>query len=145
MPNYIPVETDAGTIAGRDAIILDSIRLPDERKLVLTGSLNSDLCDGLTQIDHSVNFKLSFGGVVWLKLTELDFADAESSENCDIPYRESCFVISQNSELVVSFRDADHSSKITDNHKHYVLATYDTVFELIANEFKMKLEDSQPE
>ena len=130
LEKYTAVRTpSAGIISGRDAIYLDKMRFPNLVTVKFTGSLNTDLCDGLNVADDFLPYTLSFNSVVWFKLNELDFAglDRIESSESETYWGESSFGIIENSKLVSTFQKHDHSSKISEHHKHYILYTCDIV------------------
>lgn len=120
MEELLGIETKHGIITGRDGIFLDSIEQPNERTLILKGEFNVNSKD--------IPYEIIFSNVVYLRSIELDF-----DQRCQM----ESFGIIQNSKLRRSLGTLDHSSKINTSHKHYYLRTYDTVFEIIANEYTL--------
>ena len=122
MEKLIGINTQLGIMHGRDAIFLDKINFDNESEVTLTGELNSDKGDR--------QFRMNFKGVVFLSTIELDFDERNEMES---------LAIIENSEKLKVFRMADHSSKTNDEHKHYYVRTYDTVFEIVSDRFEIEL------
>ena len=144
---YSAVRTrEAGVISGRDAIFLDKIKFPNLETLKLYGSFNAALCDGLDDKLEFVPYNLLFKSVVWLKLNELDFVglDGIEPDETSSNWGESSFDMILNSSLIEKFQNHDHSAKITTDHKHYVLYTYDIVFGVIATDYCLTLGQPEP-
>jgi hypothetical protein len=116
--------TELGLIEGRDAIYLDRIIFNNETNLTLTGDFNIYGIGG--------KFEMNFKGVIFLSTIELDFDKRRQMESLGII---------ENSDKIKEFRSLDHSSKINDRHKHYYVQTYDTVFEIISDEYELVLID----
>ena len=131
-----PVETNAGIISGRDAIFLDELHFSYRTKTVeFTGELNSALCSNVDQDSKFVPYQLQFRDVLAFRMIDLDFESDEST--C-----QSSFDVLENSSYVQALLDADHSGKVKVDHRHFVLATYDDVFEIIATGFTFDLSET---
>ena len=137
---------NVGIITGRDAIHLDTLRFPNLTTLELHGGLNVALCSGLDYANGFVSYSLKFNSVVWLKYTELDFYGLDTGivEDPNPVVRKSSFDVIENSELIMTFQNGDRSSKISNAHKHFVLSTYDIIFEIVAAKFNLTLGDIEP-
>ncbi len=123
MEKLIAIETAIGTIEGRDAIFIDSIDYSSVTTLILTGSFNQGHQPDLP-------FKIIFNKVVYLKSVELDFDDRNQGPS---------FGIVEQSTLLKSFHELNHSGKINTNHQHFYFRTYDTVFEVVADGYELGL------
>ena len=119
MENVTGLKTEVGLLEGRDAIYLEKIVFDGETKVTLTGELN---------LDKGRNFEMTFGGVIYFSAMELDFdgrGQVESLGTID------------NSEKLKAFKTRDHSRKTNDRHRHYYIRTYDTVFEIVSDTFRL--------
>jgi hypothetical protein len=127
-----PIITDVGIISGRDAIHLDLVE-QREGEIKFQGEINTGLVEIKNNIEKDwLKYKLSFKGIVYFKCCELDFY---TSEKLLI----SSFDKINNSEKITKLKSLDHSSKIDINHKHYVFATYDYVYEIIASQYFLEI------
>src|SRR5215510_5514636 len=75
-----------------------------------------------------LKYKLTFKNVIYYKCYELDIYPNEN-------LLESSFNLVNDSELIKVLKEKNKQNKIKDGHKHYVLATYDDVFEIITTEY----------
>ena len=119
-----PVATALGIPKGRDSIYLGTIEhTVCPREITFSGNIESLIADA------SVPFVLRFHGLLELHALELDFTDfglpASFVEVCD-------------SERVAAMKARDHSAKVRD-HRHFILATYDEVFEVICQGYALTL------
>lgn len=122
----IPIATALGVPKGRDSFYLRAIEESlYPRCITFHGNI-----EGLIET-ASVPFVLRFSGLLELHAIELDFSDAEHP---------SAFVEVTSSERVAALRARDHSAKVGD-HRHFILATYDEVFELICEGYELTLEE----
>ena len=122
---YKPIETPLGIANGRDAIYLDKVVfLNRTNTLVLEIDLNTALCHRISEsdvIDFS-NFLLTFDQVLATKQVELDSWDWES---------ESSFDEIQDSEWI-----RELGGKVTSEYKHFLIQTYDDVFEVVCKNYE---------
>ena len=128
--NFEPINTEMGVISGRDAIYLDSVDFDYAQHIVrLTGEINGNLCSvksGREWIKHS----LTFSGVLDFRMTELDFSVHAGASSFDR-------VI--NSNLLNALRKNDSGEKLTAKHKHYVLLSFDDVFNIVCDSYNLTL------
>lgn len=123
-----PIETKLGIISGRDAIYLDEQKMIEEPYgMIFTGEINGNLCSNNTSNMEWLSYRLSFDCPIYFSCHELDLYD-ESALN-------SSFDILVKSDLLASIINKDHRGKFKDDFKHFVLATYDYVYEIIARDF----------
>lgn len=115
------IETEYGIIEGRDGIYLDSISYPDESTLILRGDFN-------TPKDFK-KYEIKFSGIVYLHSIELDFGERKSMAS---------FGVIDNSVLIQKLQKTNHSNKLKPHHKHFYFQTYDTIFELVAEDYDLK-------
>ena len=95
--------------------------------ITLTGSFNGHLCS--QRLDYWVDYSLTFYGVLALKMTELD-----SSIHMYPHLGASSFDEVLNSTWEAQ---AQLGGTVTPEHKHYLIRTYDYVFELICQRCKL--------
>lgn len=121
-----PIATALGTPKGRDSIYLGDIeQTVCPRQITFKGNIEGLLATA------SVPFTLRFFGLLELHAIELDFSDAEHP---------SSFVEVMESPRVAELKARDHSSKVHD-HRHFILATYDEVFELVSAGYELTLQE----
>ncbi len=140
-----PIQTKVGFVTGRDAIYLHKINLLSETEVCIAGELMGNNCSKLGT-DYEVKFSLTFKGMLLFNMCELDFDDTEY---------ESCFDLIEDSEKLAKLRAVDKAAFIgkmdrgydengqfSDKiyHQHFVLHTYDTVFEIIAQSYNLVIE-----
>jgi hypothetical protein len=130
MEKHSPITTKLGTISGRDAFYLDKVNLISERKVELIGDINGNLCSD-SPTSEFIPYKIQFDEIQYFMMVELDFWNYEN---------ESSFDEIKNSERIIDFLKKDSARKITPKHKHFVFATYDTVFEIIAADFNLEID-----
>lgn len=119
------IETALGTPRGRDSIYLGDIeQTVCPRQITFKGNIEGLLATA------SVPFVLRFYGLLELHAIELDFSDAEHP---------SSFVEVMDSQRVAELKARDHSSKVHE-HRHFILATYDEVFEIISAGYELALQ-----
>ena len=126
MQHHISVETPLGILRGRDCIFLNKIAFENgTNTLVLNGEITGSLCN--PENDKDIPYRLSFSGLLALKMIELDSWDYVG---------ESCF-----DEVIES--DWMHSlgGKVTPKHHHFLLQTYDDVFEVVCEKYDLKIGD----
>lgn len=123
MEQLIGINTDLGIIKGRDGIFLDQIIFHLETHVTLTG----EFCIG----DEDIKFEMNFRGVIFFSAIELDFDQRNQMES---------LALIENSNKIREFKRLDHSSKISKEHKHFYVRTYDSVFEIVSDKFELSLE-----
>lgn len=118
MEKVTALKTEVGLIEGR-TIYLNKILFDDERKVTLMGELQLD--------DRDARFEMTFGGVIYFSTIELDFDERTQLAS---------LAIIDNSEKLKNFTKRDHSRKTNNRHRNYYIRTYDTVFEIVSDEFQ---------
>ncbi|MDR1198127.1 MAG: hypothetical protein LBK94_03820 [Prevotellaceae bacterium] len=125
-----PIITNIGIISGRDAIFLD---LVEHKNNVLTfhGEINSDLLN-IKDIgnDDFVKYTLNFYDVIFYQCYELDLYN--------LNLLKSSFDSIKKSKLIEEL-NSRNTEKITNEHKHYRLATYDYIYEIISSKYILKI------
>ena len=125
MQTYKPVETDLGILEGRDCIYLDEVFLKDNQTtLILVGEINGNLCSN-KQSGKFISFELIFSGVIALQMIELDSWDFASKASFD--------------EVVESDWIGELGGKVDSTHRHYLVQTYDDVFDVVCHSYQLKL------
>ncbi len=114
---HVPIQTKLGILHGRDCIYLDKVKLLNgNNTLVLIGEINGNLCSE-QRIGADIPYKLIFTGVLALKMIELDSWDGNSESSFD--------------EVINSTWVKCLGGKVQSWHKHYLVQTYDEVFEVV--------------
>ena len=126
-----PIETAIGIIDGRDSIYLDAIAYDySQHTITFSGEINTRLCSASPYTTRWLPYSLTFQAIIGLRQTEEDFYAG--------PYDSSFFVVTV-SPWFDEMRQQDHSGKLGSRHQHFVLATYDDVFDVIAESFALNL------
>lgn len=131
-----PIETELGIISGRDAIDFDKQEMIQKPfGLVFTGEINGDLCSKNNSNRDWIPYQLCFDYPIIFSCCELDL------------YKEtdlvSSFDILENSKLIANIHQKDYGRKFKDEFKHYIFATYDYVFEIVARDFTFVVLEKQ--
>ena len=131
--NIEPIITEIGIINGRDAIYLDLME-QNGNEIIFYGEINT----GLTEIKNDIKkewlkYKLSFKETIYYKCYELDFYKKKKS-------LESSFDKINNSKTIERMKLLDREFKINNKHKHFVLTTYDYIYEIIASKYAFEIE-----
>lgn len=126
-----------GIVSGRDAIYLDTFLHDSERgtECVLKGEINVPLSQYGKKYDADkpfIAFTLTFAGCLFFQGCELDSYVYEKD-------MVSSFDLVEASDLLKGLKDGRRSSKVTDKHKHYVVQTYDYVYDIIATGFDLSV------
>lgn len=138
----VPIETELGIIFGRDAIYLKDVVFIHDSEYCIKATVLGTNCSKIAE-DVDFAFSLTFKGVLLWRAVELDFAEHELGIETD-----SCFDLIENSEKLANIRKYskskidrgyDANGKFSDQvwHQHFVLSTYDTVFEIIAQHYDL--------
>ncbi len=126
---YQPIQTELGTLFGRDAVYLDEVDYNFERNiLTLIGSINGRLSSSKT--DKWFDYKLIFKGIVAFMNYSIDSWDYSSKSSFD--------------EVVKSDWIKLLNQKVTPTHKHYLLQTYDDVLEIVGGTFTLEITAQKP-
>ena len=127
MPNHHrePIETSVGFINGRDAIFLDALlHEGDLSALECTGELSATLCGSYTGSAKWIGFTLKFLRVPFFRGWEIEAYPFKLE-------KQRSFDLVKDPTLL---RELD-----TQKHKHYVLSTYDYIYEIVAMDFELTL------
>ena len=130
---YRPVETKLGVAKGRDAIYLDAIKwVQRTNRVLLHGSLNAELCSAGDRASVEFpRYRIDFNGVLAFQNIELDSWDGESQSSFD--------------EIIESEWIRDLGGKVTSEHRHFLVQTYDDVIEVVCESFEFTLIDTNTE
>lgn len=123
---YTPIKTELGFLYGRDCIYLNKTEYGFS--LVLYGKINGNLCSN-EQKNRFISYKLTFKEALAVSIIELD-----SMYDSDSWKAESCFDEVMNSSWVKELK-----GKVTSNHRHFSLQTYDDVFEVVCESYKLEV------
>lgn len=124
---YQPIKTDYGFLAGRDCIYLDEISFVNggTYQLRLKGSINGNLVSAPPEsTGNFFPYELVFTDVLALKMIELDSWNFECASSFD--------------EILESEWLEKLGGKVTSNHKHIFVQTYDDVFEVVCSKYEFK-------
>jgi hypothetical protein len=125
-----PIVTEIGVISGRDAIFLDLAEHKDSA-LTFYGEINADLLN-TKYIGNGdfIKYTLGFYDVIFYQCHELDLYNFNLLK--------SSFDHVKNSELIEEL-NSRNSEKMTKDHKHYRLATYDYIYDIISSKYILKI------
>lgn len=120
-----PIRTELGELRGRDCIYLDKTNFQNGvNTLLLVGELNGRLCSKYSN-DDCVPYTLSFFEIKALKMVELDSWDGSSESSFD--------------EVTQSSWISNLGGKVDGSHQHYLVKTYDEVFEVVCKKFTLAI------
>jgi hypothetical protein len=115
----IPQSTPFGIIRGRDSFFLWEITHDYKTNTVtLSGELSTP------GVAETAPYTCVFSGVLGLRMEELDF----SSWGIEA---QSCFDEIEHSHWIARMLERDSASKVSAQHHHYQLQTYDDVFDVV--------------
>ena len=126
-----PINTKVGVIKGRDGIYLHKMEY-NGSEIIFYGELVENLFNNFGGKD--LKYKLTFRNIVFYKCYELDIYPMEN-------LLQSSFDLIKDSELLKKLKSRDSQNKIQDNHKHYIFGTYDDIFEIIATEYDLIIDN----
>jgi len=136
MNKYQSINTQSGILAGRDCIFLEEANfIHSERKLILKGSINNYISDKTLLDARFSKYTLTFIGTLAVKMIELD--SWEESIGDDIFAVQSSFDEVFDSEWIEKLK---LGGKVNSTHHHYLVLTYDDVFEIVCDKYNMKIE-----
>ena len=122
---FAPVMTPFGIINGRDGLYLAKVEFTHNLwQLVIYLFVNTKNCSK-GKISDDSRLKLTFTGVLATKIIEIDSWDWNSA---------SCIDEVKDSDWIVSL-----GGKITKEHRHYFVQTYDDVFDVVCTQMDMLL------
>lgn len=121
-----PIETVVGKLTGRNALYLDEVRQTfAPPSLIFKGSLSAPRCSNYQGEERFPAYEALFEDCQYYDCTSLDAYKREK-------HLSSSFDIVIDSELL-------NSLKLSAHYNHYVLATYDFVYEIVAKNFALNL------
>ncbi len=130
---HIPCETVVGNIAGRDAIFLDDVSYTGG-VLILRGDITSSLCSHFEGDAKWISYKLTFWRVIAVQIVEIDLSDWEGRPS---------FIEIHGSSWLTQFRQKDTTDRMSLQHKHFRVMTYDDVFDIIATSFQLDIQPAR--
>ena len=137
MERSVPIQTDLGIICKRDGIFLDRV-WSDGYHMAFAGGINGRLVSNRRNRKEWFPFTLTFHGVLACLSCELDtyegMGDTSFPDGSDFDrIEESAWL---RSLPVRKDYDKDH-------YQHYRLATYDTIYNIIAKDYELDI-DMEP-
>lgn len=132
---YKAIKTrEVGIINGRDAVFLDEFKqtFDNIHNCIFKGTVNSKLIETKKGKDD-ISYILTFRNVIYYQCCEIDTYINEVKMN-------SSFDLVENSNLMKELKNGRKSSKIKEEHKHYVLQTYDYVYDIIAIGYELEID-----
>lgn len=131
---FTAVHTPLGLVYGRDAIYVDKLDYHlDQRELIIQGELNGSLCSESTS-DDFIPYRLICSGVYFFQTTELDLYDERQLSSLSV--RSDWVEYTSSSLLNGASKSAKPALK---NLRHFILLTYDDVFEIGCTAYKMEI------
>ncbi len=136
MSSVKPVKTPLGIVRGRDALILEQVAVSlTPRSLRLRGTVSLALCSGVHlhggDQDAEGTYEIDCGDVLAFKVEELDFADWSM-------FDESSIVEVLGSPWLSKIASLDSAEKVSKEHRHYEIQTYDDVVSVICRSFAFR-------
>ncbi len=124
-----PIDTSLGRLHGRNAIYLDEFRhiFTPSVDVFFKGALSTSCCKGYKGTADFVAYELLFEGVQFYSCCELELYKKE-------PFLSSSFDLVLSSHLLQDLN-------LGNDYQHYIVATYDFVYEIAAKMFKMKIHE----
>jgi hypothetical protein len=132
---YKAIKTEeVGYINGRDAVFLDEFKqiFNDTQNCIFKGTFNTKKIESEMRENDYLQYILSFKNVVYYQCCELDTYINEVK-------LDSSFDMIDNSNLIKDLKNGRQSSKVKKEHKHYVFATYDYVYDIIATDYNLEI------
>jgi hypothetical protein len=121
-----PIETIVGKLMGRNALYLDDVKqLLAPPSLIFRGALSAPQCSNYQGTERFPAYEAVFEGCQYYDCTGLDYYKREK-------YLSSSFDLVVESDLV-------NLLKLSAHYNHYVFATYDFVYEVVAKSFVLDL------
>jgi hypothetical protein len=120
-----PIQTELGEIDGRDGIYLDDVKQTfSPNQLTFVGDINGNLCTNNSLGYRWYSYELTFH--------QVQAYDCRKLEICKWRVISS-FDEVKDSELIKELRLEGKG------YKHYILSTYDYVYQVIAKDFELKI------
>lgn len=126
-----PIETSLGILKGRDCIYLDKV-YKNDRSYLFEGEINGRLLNNGK--DSFIKYKLEFKNVVSMFTCELDSYDAINTNSV---YSFEIVEDSKYLKIIAANDELDIKSL-----KHYRLKTFDDVFDIIAEDYVLEIDDN---
>lgn len=126
----VPVKTQLGLIKGRDSIFLDKLVQTDCPSTVkVHGEISANLCTDYSGPPGKwISYEMTFKGVLAYRGWEIDLYPSELQ-------------IVSSLDIIQGSTWAEDLAGST--RTHYVLSTYDYIYEILAQDFKLELGDAR--
>ena len=125
------VVTTLGILKGRDAVYLDKIEFDATHTVKLIGEINGNLLEKEHTTSGFLKFSFVFKQVLAFEMIELDSWFPPELWN----EQGSSFARIINSQWIDALK-----GKVTPQHQHYLLVTYDDVFQIICETMEINIE-----
>lgn len=118
------IETVVGILQGRNALYLDEAKQTFSPPLIaFKGVLSAPRCSNYQGAERFPIYEASFADCRYFTCVEIDRYKNEK-------YLTSSFDLVLNSDLLESL-------KLSGSHQHYIFATYDFIYEIVATNFTL--------
>ncbi|WNG31289.1 hypothetical protein F0U62_01205 [Cystobacter fuscus] len=127
MGSSTPVETNIGTLHGRDAIYLDRCT-QTAQQLEFEGEINGALCSDPSRKNSWLAYRIRFLSVQAFEARELEICRWPTTSSFD------------------EVRDSEwlRSLDLSARHKHYIISTYDFAYQIAATGFELEIINQRP-
>lgn len=125
----IPIKTEIGYLAGRDAIFLDEV-IYDTRTLTLKGEFNGIL--STENLDGFLGYKINFKNVYYMRSIELDVSFKLLED--EILDCESSFEEMFDTDVLKAVQKARNL-----NLRQFMFWTYDDLFEIVCKDYELEI------
>ncbi|MFY0582716.1 hypothetical protein ACN28S_58070 [Cystobacter fuscus] len=122
-----PVKTNIGTLHGRDAIYLDRCTQAAQQ-LEFEGEINGALCSDPSRDKFWLAYRIRFLSVQAFEARDLEL--------CRWPTTSSFDEVSDSEWL--------RSLGVSAQHNHYIISTYDLVYQIAATGFEFEIINQRP-
>lgn len=131
------IKTLVGIVAGRNAIYLHNIEHRyEDQTIVFEGIFESQLCSDYAGNKEELKYKITFNRVLYFRMVELDHYPLNI-------LNETVSSIDENidSQLIQELKAKDSAFKVRPEHRHFIIATYDDIFDVVAFDVKIEVEN----
>jgi hypothetical protein len=130
MEHRVAVDTIVGVIRGRSAIYLDEIQFSKLGSVTLKGHLSGRCCSRPINAADWIPYRLTFRPQIWMQ-TSIDLHEEDG-------YASSVDEVVE-SRWIEEIRSRRAGHYVTPAYKHYVVSTYDDIFDFVAEGFTLEL------
>lgn len=128
----VAINTHIGYLNGRDCIYLRKVIQDEDDNLIIECEFNGRLVSSLKN-DEWLNGVLTFKSVIYYQSCEID----TYFNQMDFLKTQSSFDEIQDSQLLKGTPIRQDFNK--DNYRHYVVHTYDFIFDILAKEYELAI------